>query len=211
MNSWEERFPRLWAFGEKVSVLVIGSLLFYLFSALLISVPVALVGLFAAVAALIRPVPGDTVVRFWRGCRRTLGRALLLGLIDLAVGLVLWFDFRFFWSFGTPLTRVAAYLFASLGVVLAMANVYAWPLLAWYPQPLSKLLKRSVMLAAAHPFQALLGLAGAAVAPVLFLVLPGPVKALAVLLGPALSTFALGAAAWHAMKRYAGAEDEFAE
>jgi hypothetical protein len=66
VNTWEERFPRLWAVGERVSVLVIGGLLFYLFSALVITLPAALVGLFAAVALLVRPgVPGDTIIRFW--------------------------------------------------------------------------------------------------------------------------------------------------
>ncbi|HYF91941.1 MAG TPA: YesL family protein [Symbiobacteriaceae bacterium] len=211
MNPWEDRFPRLWAFGEKVSVLVIGGLLFFLFAAPVITIPAALVGLVSAAGALIRPVPGETVGRFWRGFKRSFGRALLLGLIDLVVGGVLWFDFQFFMAMGSPLTRVAAYLFASLGFVAAMANVYAWPLLAWFPQPLGPLLKRSLMLAAAHPLQAMLGLACVLAVGLLYMVLPGPVKSLAVLLGPGLIALSLGAAAWLAMKRYARPDEEFAE
>lgn len=211
MNPWEERFPRLWAFGEKASVLVIGGLMFYLFSALVVTIPAALVGMLAAVAALIRPVQGETINRFWRGFVRSFGRAALLGLIDLVVGFVLWFDYRFFTAMGTPLTRAAAFAFVSLGFVVAMANVYAWPLLAWYPQPLGKLIKRAFMLAAAHPLQALLGLLAPAVVALLFLVLPGVLKSLAVLLGPGLVALGMGGAAWLAMRRYAGPEDEFAE
>lgn len=211
MNTWAERFPHLWAFGERLGVLVIGGTLFFLFSALIVTIPPALAGLFAAVAPLIRPTPGETIVRFWRGFRRTFGRSLLLGLLNLVIGFVLWFDFRFFWYMDTPVTKVAAFLFASLGAVVVIANVYVWPLLAWYPQPLGRLLRRALLLGAAHPLWALAGLASLPVLALLFLVLPGPVKALPVLLGPGLGALCLGAAAWQAMKRYAGPDDEFAE
>lgn len=210
MNTWEERFPRLWAVGERVSVLVVGGLLFYLFSALVITLPAALVGLFAAVALLVRPgVPGDTIIRFWKGFRRSFGRALFLGLIDLVLCTILWVDFRFFWAMGLPAARVGAFIFASLGLVLAMANVYAWPLLAWYPQPLGKLLRRSLLLAAVHPFFALGALACCLVGWILLWLLPGLFKGLLVLLGPAGGALIFGLFAWQAMKRYAGPDDEF--
>lgn len=211
MSPWEERFPRLWAVGEWLAVLIVGGLLFYLFSALIVTIPAALVGLYAAVAALIRPVEGETIGRFWRGFRRTFGRALLLGLLNLVVGAILWFDFRFFWAMGTTLTKGVAMVFASLGFVLAMANVYAWPLLAWYPQPLGKVIRRSALLAAAHPFHALAGILVATVALVALSLLPVALKAFLALLGPGVWVLGTGFFAWHAMKRYAGPEDEFAE
>lgn len=211
MSSWEERYPRLWAFAEKVSVLVIGGLLFYLFSAVIITVPAALVGLFATVAALIRPVGGESVSRFWRGFRRTFGRALLLGLIELVSLTAVWFYYGLLWNTNTVPGRMAAYLMAVVGLMIGLAHTFAWPMLTWYPQPLGKLLKRSVLLAAAHPFHALGGLASAAGVLVLFYVLPGQVKSLAVLLGPGLYALGTGASAWKAMKRYAGPDDEFAE
>lgn len=211
MSPWEERFPRLWAVGEWLAVLIVGGLLFYLFSALIVTIPAAVVGLYAAVAALIRPVEGESVGRFWRGFRRTFGRALLLGLLNLAAGAILWFDFRFFWAMGGTLPRVAAMVFASLGFVLVMANVYAWPLLAWYPQPLGKLLRRAGLLAAAHPFHALGAIVSSAGALVALSFLPGALKAFLVMLGPGLVVLITGYFAWLAMKRYAGPEDEFAE
>lgn len=210
MNPWEERFPRLWAFGERVSVLVVGGLLFFLFSILIVTIPAALVGLFAAVAGLIRPVPGETAIRFWNGFRRSFGRALFLGLINLAAVTLIWLDYQILRSLGTPVAVVGAYAFASLGFVVAMANVYAWPLLAWYPQPLGKLLKRSLLLAGAHPLQALVGLVAPLAMVVLLFVLPGPAKSLAMLFGPGVGALGVGAAAWWAMKRYAGPDDEFA-
>jgi uncharacterized membrane protein YesL len=211
VHPWGERFPRLWAALEWISVPVIGSMLFWLFSALIITVPAALVGLYAVMAALIRPVSGDLIGRFWRGFLRTFGRALLLGLLDGLVILILITDIRFFWSPGTPVGKVAAYLLGSLGAVVALANVYLWPLLAWYPQPMSKLLKRSFLLAAAHPFHALGGLAAGLTALVLLSLLPGVLKSTVVMLGPGLFVLMTGWAAWQAMKRYAGPADEFAE
>ncbi|MDF2629677.1 MAG: hypothetical protein K0R39_3508 [Symbiobacteriaceae bacterium] len=211
MNPWEERFPRLWAFGERVSVLVIGGLLFFLFSMLIVTIPAALVGLFAAVAGLIRPVPGETAIRFWRGFRRSFGRAFFLGLVDLAVALLLWYDYQVLRSIGTPIATAGAYAFASLGFVVALANVYAWPLLAWYPQPLGKLLKRSLLLAGAYPFRALLGWAAPLAMVLLLLLLPGPAKSLPFIFGPGIGALGLGAAAWWAMKNHAGPDDEFAQ
>jgi uncharacterized membrane protein YesL len=212
VNPWEERFPRLWAFGERVSVLVIGGLMFFLFSAAIITIPAAMTGVFATAGALVRPPgQGETIGRFWRGFRRSFGRSLLLGLIDLAVGAILWVDIRFFWQMGSLAGKVAACLFLSLGMVAALANVYAWPLLAWFPQPLKGVLKRSLLLAAGHPFHALGGWLGAVLVAAALVLLPGPLKSLPVLLGPGLIAYAFGFAAWSAMRRYAGAEDEFAE
>lgn len=207
---WEERFPRLWAFGERVSVLVTAGLLFFLFSILIVTIPAALVGLFAAIAGLVRPVPGETAIRFWNGFRRSFGRALFLGLIDVAVAVILWFDYQIVRSIGTPVAVIGAYAFASLGFVVALANVYAWPLLAWYPQPLGKLLKRSLLLAGAHPLQAAVGLVAPVAMVLLLAALPGPAKSLALFLGPGIGALGLAAAAWWAMKRYAGPDDEFA-
>lgn len=212
MNPWEERFPRLWAFGERVSVLVIGGLLFFIFCAPIITIPAAMAGLFAAVGGLVRPPgQGETIGRFWRGFRRTFGRSLLLGLIDLVVGAILWVDFRFFWAMGSTAARIGAFAFVSLGVVLLLANCFAWPLLAWFPQPLGGIVKRSLLLSAAHPFHALIGVLGIVLVGALLIVLPGPVKSLPVLLGPGLIAYFAGYGAWGAMKRYAGADDEFAE
>jgi uncharacterized membrane protein YesL len=210
LSTWEERFPKLWAFGERVSVLVISGLLFYLFSALVVTIPAALVGVFAAVASFVQPVEGDTIPRFWNGFRRTFGRALALGLLDLVLGVILWADFRFFWSMPSTVGKVFAFVFASLGMVLALANVYAWPLLAWYPQPLGKLLKRSLLLAAAHPFSALAAVAGWIVLVVAVVLVPGALKGLLVLIAPGAFAVVTGVCAWLGMRRYAGEDDEFA-
>lgn len=208
MQRLEDRFPQLWAFLERMGVIVIASLLFWLFSGLLVTLPAALAGLFAAVATLVRPGFGDTAVRFWRGFRRSLWPATALGILNLVVGLSVYLGFRIFWAMGSPAGKAAAFIYGSLAAVVAMANVFAWPLLTWYPQPLLPLLKRSLLLAAAHPLHALGALGAAFLAVLLFLLLPGPLLGLLPATGPGLVAAIISLIAWKAMKRYAGSDDE---
>ncbi len=211
MNPWEERFPRLWAFGERLSVVFLASALFWLASFPVVTLPIALVGLFAAVAPLVRPGEWRTLARFWQGVRSAAGTALLLGLLDLVVGGVLYADIRFFWAMGSLPAKAAALFCGSLASVAAMVNTFAWPLLAWFPQPLPNLLKRAFLLTAAHPVHALAGPGAVALVAALFLVLPPTAKGLVPALGPGTAALLMGLAAWHAMRRYAKPEDETAD
>ncbi|MGE5674024.1 MAG: YesL family protein [Mycobacterium leprae] len=208
MSSLEERYPKLWAAADRVSIVVLGSLMFWLFSGLVVTMPAALVALFVVVAPLFRGESGETFSRFWRSFRRSFGTALLLGLIDLVIGLVLYYDIQVLWHAGSTFGRIAAYFFGSLGAVALMANLYAWPLLAWYPQSLKGVLKRSLLMAAAHPFWALLGVIGSVLAVLALTMLPGPWVGLFFLFGPGLVAAIMGVAAWQPMKRYAPPEDE---
>ncbi|MFZ5822866.1 MAG: YesL family protein [Bacillota bacterium] len=202
-----ERNPRLWAALEKISSLVLGSLAFWLLLIPVVTAPAALAGLFATVGPLVRGGDDDWLRLFWGGFRRTFGRALLLGLINLAVAALLWLDIRFFWALGHPAAKVAALLLGSVAVLALLVNLYAWPLLVWYPQPLGSLLKRSLLLAAAHPFPAVGGWVGAALILFLLTLLPGQLLALLPLFGPGLVATILSLAAWQVMRRYAGEED----
>lgn len=211
VNPIEDRFPRLWGSLDRISVLVIGSLLFWLFSALLITLPAAFVGLLASVSAFVRPVSGETLGRFWNGFRRTFGRALLLGLLNLVLGIILYVDIRFFWSRGTLVGQVIAFSFAVLAFLLLLVNVYAWPLLTWFPQPLGKLLKRSALLAAAHPIAPIVAVLGSLLLLLVLALLPPPFNGLIMILGPGSLAALMGLCAWSTMKRYADPDDEFAE
>lgn len=206
MSKYAERNPEVWALLERLSGLVLGSLLFWLFSLPVITIPAALVGLFAAMGGIIRPVQGDAFTLFWQGFRRSFGRALLLGLLDLVVGVVLYADIRFFWAMESPLFRGVAILFGSGALLVLMVNLYAWTLLAWYPQPLKGLLKRSFLLAAAHPFWAVGGWLVAALVLFLLLLLPGRLMALIPVFAPSFTGVVLAFAAWRPMSRYAGGE-----
>lgn len=209
MGRFAERNPQLWAFLEQVSALVLGSLAFWLFLLPVVTAPAALTGLFAVVSPLVRGGDDDIFRRFWGAFRLTFGRALLVGALDLILALVIWVDIRFFWALGHPAAKVAAFFLGSIAILALLINLYVWPLLAWYPQPLGALLKRAFFLAAAHPFAAVGGWLGAGLAIFLLTLLPGQLLALLPLLGPGLAVAILALAAWRSMRRYARAEDGF--
>jgi uncharacterized membrane protein YesL len=207
---WEDRFPRLWPFLERASILVLGTMLFILFSLPVITLPAALCGLYRVV----RPLTGgwssgDLVSNFWAGLRENWLQGTLAGLISLFVttsaSLWVWM----MWQQPDFLSRVIAWFFVWVTFYLLMVNVYLWPLLAWYPQPALKAIKRAAMLAIAHPVWGSLGVIGplAVVIVPLFLgtALSWVVPVL-VLVGPAAMVTVSGAAAWRAMRRYAPEE-----
>ncbi len=206
MSRFAERNPELWALLERLSAIVLGSLAFWLFSLPVITLPVALVGLFAAMGGVFRPSGGDAISLFWGAFRRSFGRALLLGLINLVAGLILYVDIRFFWGMDGLVFQGVAILFGSVAALLLLVNLYAWALLAWYPQPLKGLVKRAFLLAAAHPLHAVAGWLVAGVILLLLSLLPGRLMALLPLLAPGLMGLTLAYAAWLPMRRYADEE-----
>lgn len=194
-----------------MSVLVIASLLFWLFSGLVITIPAALAGAFAAVSGLVRPSPGDTMFRFWHGFRRCFLPATLLGVLDLVVFASAYLGVRLFWEMGSPVSKAVAVIYGSLAMLAVMVNVFVWPLLVWYPQPFTSLIRRAFFLAGAHPFQTLGALAAALLALWLLTLLPGPLLGFLPALGPGLAVTMISYVAWHTMKRYAPPDDEIPE
>lgn len=208
MSRFAERNPKLWSFLEKVSALVLGSLAFWLCLIPVVTAPAALAGLFAVAGSLVRGQDEDWFSLYVRTLRTVFGRSLLLGLGNLLFAVMLYVDIRFFWALGHPLARAAAFFLGSMVMLALMINLYAWPLLAWYPQPLGKLLKRAFLLAAAHPFPAVGGWVLAGAVLVLLALLPGPLLFVLPLFGPGLVVVVLAAFAWRSMRRYAGDERE---
>lgn len=206
MNRFAERNPKLWSFLEKVSGLVLSSLAFWLCLIPVVTAPAAFAGLFAAASPLVRGQEEDWFSLFFRTLRGVFGRALLLGLANLLLAGLLYVDIRFFWALGHPLAKAAAFFLGSLAMLALMINLYAWPLLAWYPQPLGKLLKRAFLLTAAHPFTAVAGWVSAGLLLLVLTLLPGQLLFLLPLFGPGVLVATLAAFAWRSMRRYVDAE-----
>ncbi|HEY3365578.1 MAG TPA: DUF624 domain-containing protein [Symbiobacteriaceae bacterium] len=183
--------------------------LFWIFSMPVVTLPVAWVGALAAIAPLVRPAPTDSHRQFWHAFRRTFGRSLLLGLVDLVLGLLLYVDVKVVLLLGSPLGMVLAYGFGLVAIVGVMVNVYAWAMLAWYPKPLLRLLWLSVKLVLVHPLEAIGAATALGVLVYLFLVGPALVKGLLLFMGPGLMALAVGAAAWKALRRYPLPDDDF--
>jgi uncharacterized membrane protein YesL len=164
--------------------------------------PAAVAATYAAVGGLIRPSEGEIFTRLWAAFRRSFWTATLLGLVTALVGWIFWLEVQFFWQMASPMGKFLTGIALIKLTLLAMVNLYAWPLLAWYPQPLGSLLRRSFLLTGAHPFWALGGLLSIILWALMFQILPGLVKGLILLIGPGGVALTTGLAAWQAMKRY---------
>lgn len=207
MSRFAERNPQLWSFLEKVSALVLGSLAFWLCLIPVVTAPAGAAALFAVVGPLVRGREEDWLPLFVRTVRTTFGRALLLGLGNLLIAAVLYLDIRFFWAMGHPVAKLAAFFLGSVAMLALMVNLYAWPLLAWYPQPLGRLLKRAFLLTAAHPLPAVGGWAISGLLLFGLSLLPGRLLFVLPLFGPGAAAAIVAAFAWRSMRRYAPADE----
>lgn len=203
----EERFPRLWPLLERLSILILASLLFLLFSLPVLTIPVALCGLVRA----IRPLAtggrtGHLVADFWSGMKENLVQGTLGGLIGLLFTTSAWLWVVMLWRGAGTTMHLVGWLFVWVGVFGLMVNVYLWPLMAWYPQPAFQALKRAASLSVAHPLWALLGVLAPPVAVVVPFLLGVSLRWLLpfyLVIGPSLAAALSACFAWQAMQRYA--------
>lgn len=200
MYKWSEEHPHFWAILEAVSAGVMGSMLFWV---AVILPPAALLGMLAAVGGVVRGRSSDAVGRFWRAIRQGFWTGLLLFLADLALGLIIYVDIRFLAATGGTMGTVLFYALIPVAAVVALVNLYAWPLLAWYPQRFGPLVKRAFFLMGGHPLWALGAAAGMAATVPLLLAIPNLGYGLVVALGPGLLGAIWALLVWQAMKRYA--------
>lgn len=207
MHPWQERFPRLWAAGEAAYVLIFASLAFWILSLPVVTLPVAVVGLLATAGDLGRGRMPGVVTGYWEAARRCGWPATVLGATSAALGAFLYTGARLLLAQPAPLMRLSGWLWAGLLWVWALANVFAWPLLAWYPQGWRSAATRGFLLAAAHPLWGAATLLAAG-ATLFLLALVPPVLVLA---GPGLLAAVVGFGTWRAMRRYAPPDDPVLE
>lgn len=197
-----------------MSTLILATLLFLLFSLPILTIPMALCGLYRALRSIATGArTGELMADFWGGVRENWVHGSLGGLVGLLFASSAWLWVVMLWQQASVVAQLAGWLFVWLGLFGLMVNVFLWPLMAWYPQPALKALKRAALLAVAHPFRALLG----ALVPPVVLVVPFFVGVplnlllpLYVLVGPSVVVCVSAYFAWQAMKRYAP-DDEFVD
>lgn len=211
MWQFSENHPKLWSFLERASAVVLASLLFWILLLPVVTAPAALTAMFASVAPLVRDEREEWFALYGRTLKRAFLTSLWLALLDLAVGLILWVDISWLLWLGSPWAKVAALLLGSVAIMALLVNLYAWPLLAYSPQPLRPLLKRSFLLAGAHPLPALIGWLLGVAGLALLLILPGFFRFLLPLAGPGILVTAWSFGAWRAMGRYVEPEDQVGE
>jgi uncharacterized membrane protein YesL len=202
LGETEPKRPRWWAAFDPIWAVIVTSLLFWLVSLPVITLPIAWSGAMAAAGALFRPVAGDTVAVFWRTLKRTWGRSLALGLLDLVLGVIIYLDVRLLLGLGTGTGLVLGYIFLLIGLLVAMVNVFAWPLLAWFRKPLIQGLWLALQLVAVHPIQAIGALVAAGSFFYVVLIAPAFLQGLLLAVSPGVMALAVAGAVWKVLQLY---------
>lgn len=194
---------------DRILTFVLANVLWFVFAVLIVTLPAATAGLFAALAPLARGHDTELFATFFGTMRRQWLKSTLLFAADLLVAGLIALNMRLLDMMN--LAPLAVWLLRSLYLFVAlaalMANVYLWPLLVLFDLRLRRLLSASVRLAFAHPAWTLLTLALALIPLGIGLVVPLWITVLAVF---STSVLAINWGAWQVIRRYA-TPDELAE
>lgn len=192
---------------DRLATLVIANLAWTLLALLVIPLPAATAGLFAVTVPLARGKDREFFATFFSTMRRLWLKATVLFLLDVVLGALVLVNLQALETI--PLPEIMLWFMRSLtlliGLVLLLANLYAWPLLVMFDLPLRRLVKVSLLLALAHPLQTMLTLA-LGLTPLLLglFVLPLWLMAVGIV---SLSSLAIGWGSWRVIRKRASAEE----
>jgi uncharacterized membrane protein YesL len=160
--------------AEKWASLILANLFWIGFALLVITLPAATAGAFAAVSEVSRGEEPHFFETFFGAMRRLWRKATAAGLLDLLLGGLIALNLWIFGRMGS--LDVMAFLARSVtffvALVVLLTNLYLWPLLIISDKPLRALIETALQLAFAHPLRSIGVLIGAAVPVVASLWLP---------------------------------------
>jgi uncharacterized membrane protein YesL len=201
-EGWLEQFER-WA------TFVLANLFWVFLSLLIVPIPFATAGLFQVMSMQVRGKQPEFFKDFFGGIRRHWRNALLVGLLDLALGAVIAVNTLVFIINDSmdPIMIVSRSVTLGMALVLLLVNLYLWSLLVVAELPLRRIIGMSYRLVVAHPL-ASIGILLAAALPILVsLVLPAAVFLFVPI---SVSAYIINWGTWRIIRRYVP-EDELRE
>lgn len=187
---------------DRISGFMILNVLYVACSALIITLPAATAGLFAVCTDWMRGKDSEALAGFFGGMRDHWQKATIIGLLDAVLYGLAINNLAVLLQMGLPEMILFTSLSITLlvGLVIAAANLYIWPLLVMYDLPLGDLLRISIKLAIAHFGQTMLLLALTLLALVAGLrLLPAMLSILFVFAG---CICLVSWRSWHIIQRY---------
>ncbi|MBI1280635.1 MAG: DUF624 domain-containing protein [Anaerolineaceae bacterium] len=187
MNMTRPQNTDLFAWADRAGTFILANLLWVLLSLPIITLPLAMVGLFATLAPWGRGKPSEVFRDFFGGVREHWRSAMVIGAINLLVGGLVALNLSIFrlMNMSQPVALLSQSITFFVALVLITVNLYIWPLLVTFDIPLRELLSIALKLVFVHPFASmgiLLAtvaiLLGSTVLPAMFLLL-GSVSACA--------------------------------
>ncbi|MBZ0310500.1 MAG: DUF624 domain-containing protein [Anaerolineae bacterium] len=186
---------------EKVTTFVLVNILWMIFSALLVTLPLATAGLFAVTMRLARGETVDAIRTFFDGMKRYALKSVAIFAVNLLIGAVVVLNFQAFSQM--EMNSLPAIFSLNITVLVAalaiLINLYLWPLMVTVDLPLKRLVSLAVKMVSLHLLWSVL-VAMVALLPLLAsLVLPG----LFLLIGIyAASALIISRGAWQVLEKY---------
>lgn len=137
---------------DKATSFILVNILWAVLAALIVPLPPATAGLFAALTPWVRGQHSEPFQDFFGAMRRYAAKSSLIVLADAAIGLVIWFNLGILRQMGTnapALLSLSVTIFVALSAVAA--NLYLWPLLVSVDAPLAQLVRAAIRLVLLHP------------------------------------------------------------
>ena len=191
---------------DRITTFVLANLLWFVFAVLIIPLPAATAGLFAALAPLARGSDTELFVTFFGTMRRQWLKSTVVFFADVFIGAVITTNFEVLNMMDPP--GPVFWLFRSMYVFLVitalMVNLYLWPLLVQFDLPLRRLVDVSLRLAFAHPVWSLITL-GLALLPLALVVFVPPLVSVVVVFSTTVLIANWGT--WRIIKKYATPEE----
>lgn len=161
-------------YADRYSNFALANLLWVVLALPLITLPAATAGLFATMSKWTRGTRPSVIPDFFSAMNRYWLKASVLALLDvLAVGfLLLNLSIIGTMDSGSPMTLISGGAVIFFGLLLALTNLYVWPLLVSTDLPLWQLIRTAYSLALAYPLQSVLMLALAVLPVAVCLLLP---------------------------------------
>jgi len=152
MNRSTSQNTELFGWVDRAGTFILANLLWVMMSLLIITIPLATVGLFATLAPWGRGKPSEVFRDFFGGIREYWLQAMVIGLIDLLLGGLIAVNFSIFrvMNMSQAVTLLSLSITLFVGLVLVAVNLYIWPLLVTFDLPLRDLIITSVKLVFVH-------------------------------------------------------------
>jgi uncharacterized membrane protein YesL len=193
-------------YADRWSNFALANLLWVILALPLITLPAATAGLFATMSKWARGTRPSVIPDFFNAMSRYWLKASLLALLDVFASGFLLLNMSIVQTMdsGNPMTLLSGGAVLFFGLLLALTNLYVWPLLVIVDLPLWQLIRTAYSLALSYPLRSVLMLGLALLPVVVCLLLPRAFMLFGAFSG---ATFIMTWGTWRVVDRHMAQED----
>lgn len=143
--------------ADKVGTFLFANLIWVALSLTLIGIPFATVGIFAMMNEWVQERQPEFFKIFWGAIREHWRKALVVGLLDLAIGGLIFINFSIFqlMEFNNVMAMLSRTMTVCVAGVLIAVNIYVWSCIPLLDLTIRNHLKLSLILVLTYPLSSL--------------------------------------------------------